>query len=110
MVCKEKCFQLSKTDNGRETFYISLGAADDTGIPFEYPSIFDLLTAEEMKHTDVHPINVHDLVEFCANQDPTKYSNESHVYDLLECFIEQNTGANIIMDEFPITKMKGTYN
>ena len=104
MVLKEKVLQLAEEGNDNKVYFITLGAVDRDGKPYDVPSLYDLLTAEELAETGVVPLHVQDLAKYYTDH---RDSNDKDVefldvYDLVDFFIKRNEDSHIIIDEFPI--------
>ena len=123
---KEKSFQLAGEDNDDKIYFITLGAVDVNGKPYDVPSVYDLLTSIEMEGKGVTPLHVHDLLQFYAEHNNTEESNSStreeasaehntanesdslrdfkdtNVYKLVDFFIKHHVDSHIVIDEFPI--------
>ena len=131
LVSKEKAFQLAGEDNDDKIYFITLGAVDVNGKPYDVPSVYDLLTSIEMEGKGVTPLHVHDLVRFYAEHETTEEANSStreasaehntanetdssretkdtNVYKLVDFFIKHHLDSHIIIDEFPILKGQTT--
>jgi len=107
---------LKLAEQGKDTFFISLGATDYLGRPKNHSTFFDWFTKIEFRGTDVSAVSAQDLVTFNDQQIPAKRSKLTkitddvefpHIYDLLQVFINEHPGCNFIVDEFPISQCLG---
>ena len=89
-------------ENCKNVFFISLAAADDRGKPKRQSYIFDLITKLEFKDSNVKALDVLDLLASYKTQNPTYDAKEITVYYLVKHFVQENSDADIIVDECPI--------
>ena len=112
------------SEGPQDTYFISLGAVDQWGLPTEESTFFDWFSKVEMEHTKVRVRSVQDLKAYndlqieqlgydaCPLAKATRFGGRHnsihHIYHLLEVFIKGNPNANFIVDEFPLTANRGT--
>ena len=89
-------------ENGKNVFFISLAATRGYGKPEPHSFIFDLITKLEFKDSNVKALDVLDLLGAYKIQNPTYDTKEITVYDLVEYFVQENSDADVIVDECPI--------
>ena len=103
LICKQRAIQQAeKCEN--PVYYISLLASDVKGRPDRPRLIFDLLTEVEFNNKEVIFLDIEGLM-----QERNTAHDGADVYDLVEIFIKENRGADVIIDECPFLREYGNY-
>ena len=100
-ISKEKAIRLARAGK-KVVFYISLAATDFRGRAQKHSFILDIATKMEMQGKCVHVVDAIDLKQRYEMLHPTQDSSEVNIYDIVLSFIEQNSDADIFLDEVPI--------
>ena len=102
----KRCSNEGSNQKKRNTFYISLLAAEKYGRPRNAYFTLDLMSKFDMENTKVKVMDVHDLVEEYKKHHNGHIGEDITVYDLVDDLLDHNLDGDFFLDECPFPTEK----